>query len=199
MASTSFLKYVWGKLWAKYPIWKKKLIVHTTVLWMLLAAHAIFLGWARRYDTNISSFWGAFGFDVLDTATDCSLLQQQQSAWALAINILATVITYVSSDVLLALSAPSRRQLDACHAAKRYMEVGVHSFHNIRSTHFDWRRRVLWAMLTLLVLPFHLLYVQPRGWTTTINEEQLQLHHHRLAASLGVVPNHGPRLHFPRH
>lgn len=155
--SRSLFKRPYYAVWACHPRWKKKLIAQTIILWVLLAAHAGFLGWSRREDTGLSSFFGFYGFEVLTVATDCSLLREQQSAWALAVNILATLITYVSSDVLLALSAPSRSQLDVSHVARKYMEVGVHSFHNIRSRNFDSKKRVLWVLLSLLVLPFHLM------------------------------------------
>jgi hypothetical protein len=157
LSSPPLWKRCWGAVYGNYQPWKQKLILHTFLLWLLLAAHAGFLGWSRHYDPSLSSFWGSFGFDVLGIATDCSILRQKQVAWTLAVNILATLITYVSTDVLLALCAPTRRQLDASHASRQYLEVGVHSFRNIRSPHFGWWKRTLWVLLTLLILPFHLM------------------------------------------
>ncbi|KAH7392189.1 hypothetical protein DE146DRAFT_661877 [Phaeosphaeria sp. MPI-PUGE-AT-0046c] len=54
------------------------------------------------------------------------------------------------------MTAPTRGEVDRAHAARRWLDIGVPSFRNLRRIGRD--RLVLWLLLGLSSLPLHLLY-----------------------------------------
>ncbi|KAJ9643855.1 hypothetical protein H2204_002000 [Knufia peltigerae] len=124
----------------------------------IFITHLIFFAWAEPRKPENTDFWGQYGFEVFSRVTDCDQLKHQRFGWSFVVNAIAALISIFSSHTLQALSAPNRKQLDACHSAHEYMEIGVQSFHNVRSRWMGWKRRSLWVLLMFMCLPFHLLY-----------------------------------------
>nr|RBQ95898.1 hypothetical protein FVER53263_08437 [Fusarium verticillioides] len=74
----------------------------------------------------------------------------------LAINIIGTGVLGSSNFFMQVLVAPTRQDVDRAHAAKRWVEIGVHSIHNFR---FISKRRIfLWALFSLTSIPLHLVF-----------------------------------------
>ena len=71
------------------------------------------------------------------------------------INVLSTVLLSGSNYCMQCLSAPTRGEIDEAHAARRWLDVGVPSFRNLRR--ISRRRLFLWLLLGTSSLPLHLL------------------------------------------
>ena len=73
----------------------------------------------------------------------------------IGINALSTLLLGASSACMQVLSAPSRNEVDRCHARGIWLDIGVTSLRNLR-----WvspRKVLLWAILGLTSIPLHLL------------------------------------------
>ena len=76
--------------------------------------------------------------------------------WAdLAVNILSTLLLGASNNAAQLLSAPSRKDVDAAHAKRKWLEIGVPSVRNLLNVS-GWRV-TLWTLLFLSSVPLHLL------------------------------------------
>ena len=79
------------------------------------------------------------------------------------INILATLLMAASNYCMQILSSPLREEVDAAHAAKKWLYIGVPNLKNLR--HIPWTRRMLCLILVVSSLPVHLL------WNSAIIQE----------------------------
>jgi len=75
----------------------------------------------------------------------------------LGINALSTLLLSGSSYTQQCLSAPTRSEIDAAHARRQWMDVGVPSVRNLFK--IKPKRRWLWIAIGLTSIPLHLLYV----------------------------------------
>jgi len=75
----------------------------------------------------------------------------------LVINALSTLLLSGSNYTQQCLAAPTRSEVDAAHAKRRWMDIGVPSVRNL----FRIRpgRGLLWIVIGLTSIPLHLLYV----------------------------------------
>ena len=81
----------------------------------------------------------------------------------LIINILATLLLTASNYCMQVLSSPLREEVDAAHAAKEWLYIGVPNCRNLR--YLPWTRRLLLLTLAICSLPVHLL------WNSAIIQE----------------------------
>ena len=75
----------------------------------------------------------------------------------LVINTLSTLLLSGSNYTQQCLAAPTRREIDATHAKRRWMDIGVPSVRNLFRIKLE--RRFLWIVIGLTSIPLHLLYV----------------------------------------
>jgi hypothetical protein len=138
--------------------WKRGLWWDFGMTFVIFCAHVVFLLSAQLLRKEPGAgFWGSYGFAIFSKKTDCNQLEHERTGWSMVVNILAALISIFSSSTLQALSAPTRTQLDICHRKGDYLEIGVQSFHNIIKPYLGWRKRILWVLLMLMSIPFHLL------------------------------------------
>jgi len=76
-------------------------------------------------------------------------------AYHVLINIISTGLLVSSNYAMQILSAPTREELDAAHQQGKWLDIGLMSIHNLR--HIHRRRVVLWSVLAVSSIPFHLL------------------------------------------
>jgi len=74
----------------------------------------------------------------------------------LAINILSTALLSASNFAMQCLTSPTRHDIDKAHAQRKWLDVGVPSFRNLRRLSRD--RVILWYLLASSSIPLHLLY-----------------------------------------
>jgi len=59
------------------------------------------------------------------------------------------------SDTMQVLSSPTRKEVDAAHAKREWMEIGIPSIRNLWD--ISLARTLLWIILALSSIPLHLL------------------------------------------
>ena len=75
----------------------------------------------------------------------------------LGINALSTVLLSGSNYTQQCLTAPTRSEVDAAHAKRQWMDIGVPSVRNLFWIKLE--RRILWFAIGFTSIPLHLLYV----------------------------------------
>ena len=75
----------------------------------------------------------------------------------LGINVLSTLLLSGSNYTQQCLSAPTRGEIDASHAKREWMDIGVPSIRNLFRIKRE--RAWLWVVIGLMSIPLHLLYV----------------------------------------
>ena len=73
----------------------------------------------------------------------------------LGINVLSTVLLSGSNYTQQCLAAPTRSEIDAAHARRRWMDIGVPSVRNLFRIKPE--RRFLWIAIGITSIPLHLL------------------------------------------
>jgi hypothetical protein len=76
------------------------------------------------------------------------------------VNVLGTLLLGASNYCIQCLSAPTRKELDKAHEKGGFLDVGIPSFHNIKSNVIGTRKKLLWWILAFSSLPLHLWYVE---------------------------------------
>ncbi|PUU75536.1 hypothetical protein B9Z19DRAFT_994073 [Tuber borchii] len=74
----------------------------------------------------------------------------------LGINALSTLLLSGSNYTQQCLAAPTRSEIDAAHARRRWMDIGVPSIRNLFKIKRE--RRLLWIAIGFTSIPLHLLY-----------------------------------------
>ena len=74
----------------------------------------------------------------------------------LGINGLSTLLLSGSNYTQQCLAAPTRSEIDAAHARRRWMDIGVPSIRNLFRIKAE--RTVLWIAIGITSVPLHLLY-----------------------------------------
>ena len=73
----------------------------------------------------------------------------------LGINILSTVLLSGSNYTQQCLAAPTRSEIDAAHARRQWMDIGVPSVRNLLRVKAE--RKLLWIAIGITSIPLHLL------------------------------------------
>ena len=79
----------------------------------------------------------------------------------LGINVLSTLLLSGSNYTQQCLAAPTRSEIDAAHAKRGWMDIGVPSIRNLFKIKPE--RRLLWIAIGFTSIPLHLLYVYIRN------------------------------------
>ncbi|KAF4919075.1 putative transporter [Colletotrichum viniferum] len=87
---------------------------------------------------------------------DCSNVKKLDQWLHLLINLLGTGMLSASNYCMQLQAAPTRANVDAAHAAKKWLDIGIPSLRNLRYLS-NWRR-ASWALLALSSIPVHLIY-----------------------------------------
>ena len=113
----------------------------------------------------IVTLWASLTFPVdggLGTLYRGACWQVEKTGFSLhvLINIIGTLLLGASNYCMQCLTSPTRKEVDARHRVKDWLEVGILSVRNLRA--IDRRRIWLWFFLGLSSFPIHLVYVSPR-------------------------------------
>ncbi|KAJ4358757.1 uncharacterized protein N0V89_003341 [Didymosphaeria variabile] len=87
---------------------------------------------------------------------DCGVYERIFEGLQFLINVFSTVLLAASNYCMQRLVAPTRSEIDAAHAKRRWLDIGKPSVRNLPS--INPMRIVLWVMLALSSLPLHLFY-----------------------------------------
>jgi hypothetical protein len=87
----------------------------------------------------------------------CSWVKNIDIGAHLLINVLSTLLLGASNLCMQLLAAPTRDEVDDAHESKRWLDIGVPSWRNLKSIRHT--RRVIWFVLGLSSVPLHFMYV----------------------------------------
>ncbi|KAJ5647461.1 hypothetical protein N7490_003833 [Penicillium lividum] len=133
-------------------------------------------GLSKRYDGD--GVW-MNGSKVVFQGS-CSSVKNWDTALHLIINALSTSILAASNYCMQSLVAPTREEVDACHAKGEWLDIGTASFRNLFK--IGRRRVVLWIILLITATPFHVLYNSMIFESTGTNEFVVLVGPHDLTA-----------------
>ncbi|MCJ1461009.1 hypothetical protein MMC28_011391 [Mycoblastus sanguinarius] len=107
------------------------------------------------------TIWASTGFPIVKgVATvyegSCSRTKNSLTWLHLAINVLSTLLLSASNFCMQILCAPTREEVDAAHARRKWLSIGVPSLKNL--FYVDRKKSVLWILLGLSSIPLHLLW-----------------------------------------
>lgn len=131
--------------------WRKTVMIASAVTGIVLLTNVVLMIVASvRYPVHSD------GVGLIYSGS-CDRVNRWDTALHLMINLLGTVLLAASSFTMQCLSSPTRREVDAAHAKRVSLKIGVPSFTNL----FYVRRwkAVVWLLLCLSTLPLHLLWV----------------------------------------
>ncbi|OGM48153.1 hypothetical protein ABOM_002804 [Aspergillus bombycis] len=86
----------------------------------------------------------------------CAKAKRWSTGFHILINVLGTILLGASNYCMQCLSAPSRRDVDRVHAHGKWLDIGTPSVTNLRV--MSWMQIIIWCLLVLTSLPFHVLY-----------------------------------------
>jgi hypothetical protein len=88
---------------------------------------------------------------------DCTTAERWTTGLHLLINLLGSVLLGATNYCMQRLVAPTRRELNAAHASRKWLDIGAPSVRNLFM--IGKGRVALWALLGLTSWPLHLLWV----------------------------------------
>ena len=86
---------------------------------------------------------------------DCDDAKKLNTLVHLLINALSTVLLSTSNYAMQCLTGPTRKEIDAAHAKRRWLDIGVLSMRNLKS--IGRKRVIIWLILGASSLPLHIL------------------------------------------
>jgi len=137
------LKYSARKGWRKGIIWS------SVAALVVLLLNVLFLG------ISYGKHGATDGVGTLFKG-QCTKASRMDSGMHVVINIMSTLLLGASNYVMQILGAPTRSQIDAAHAQKRSLFIGVPNIRNLKWVGL--RRTMLWLLLGLSALPLHLFW-----------------------------------------
>lgn len=106
------------------------------------------------------TIWALTGVRIVKgvaTVYEGSCAQTKSSlTWLHAINVLSSLLLGASNFCMQILSAPTRKEIDAAHARRKWLSIGVPSLKNL--FYIDRKKGALWILLGLSSIPLHLLW-----------------------------------------
>jgi hypothetical protein len=138
----------------QHPPWISGVLLCARIASGILFINIIFIavaaGLARKHPTSLQ-----FSGSQVFYEGSCNLTKRWNVVFHLIINILSTVILAASNYCMQSLVAPTREEVDMCHAKGKWLDIGTASIRNLFS--IDKLRVVLWLILMITATPFHLL------------------------------------------
>jgi hypothetical protein len=106
----------------------------------------------------VQSKYKAIGGVVSLYEGSCSWVKDIDIGSHLLINVLSTLLLGASNLCMQLLAAPTREEVDEAHSKKRWLDIGVPSWRNLKS--ISRTRRLMWFTLGLSSVPLHFMYVE---------------------------------------
>ncbi|TPX15245.1 uncharacterized protein E0L32_004522 [Thyridium curvatum] len=139
------------RCWQHLPGWKATAALLTATMALLTTLTAVALMVSVFHLGGSLTGRSVLYMGPYDTASRTNL------AIHLVINIAASGVLASCNFFMQILVAPGRRQVDAAHAAGRWLEIGVQSFRNVLVGAVPFWKALLWILLALSSVPLHLL------------------------------------------
>jgi hypothetical protein len=88
----------------------------------------------------------------------CSWVKNVDIVSHILINVLSTLLLGASNLCMQILAAPTREEVDKAHLNRKWLDIGVPSWRNLRS--ISRTRLMMWFVLGLSSVPLHFMYVE---------------------------------------
>ncbi|KAK3313969.1 hypothetical protein B0H66DRAFT_594781 [Apodospora peruviana] len=124
-------------------------MINTAVLFTVTATLTGFLG-AAVQASGVDQFFTIF-------TGDCDTTSRMDIGLHLLFNAFSTAVLASSSFFSQILNAPSRQEIDDCHAKGKFLHIGISSWRNTCSM-AKWKTVVAWLVLLLSSTPMHLFF-----------------------------------------
>ena len=103
----------------------------------------------------ISVSWKPVGGIATAYTGDCKKTSHLNKGLHLLVNLLSTLLLGASNYCMQRLVAPTRHEIDAAHAEKRWLDIGIPGLRNLGS--ISGLRLGLWCLFGLSSLPLHFM------------------------------------------
>ena len=125
------------------------------VIWCAVLAFLVFV---LNFGITI---WVASGLQVVNEVATvyegpCSKTRSYLIWLHLAINVLSSLLLGASNYCMQILSSPTRKEIDAAHANRKWLSIGVPNLKNL--LFIDRKKSSLWILLGLSSIPLHLVW-----------------------------------------
>lgn len=112
-------------------------------------------------------------YEIVDHAAtlftgSCSTAEETLTGVHLVINVLSSILLASSNFSMQCLSSPTRAEVDAAHARKRWLSIGTQNMRNL--LYLSRTKAVLWLVLGVSSFPLHLLWNSVFFETLATNE-----------------------------
>lgn len=128
--------------------WRGTTAVNISVVAIVLAINLTFL-------VSVRMKYGSNDGQGIIYEGDCHITGRITIASHLFINIIGSLLLSGSNYTMQVLLSPSREEVDKAHENRRWLEIGTHSLRNF--IHVNKARSILWTILALSSVPFHLM------------------------------------------
>ncbi|TEA12883.1 hypothetical protein C8034_v005491 [Colletotrichum sidae] len=174
--------------------WRVSALIFICAIWTLTAVLWVLLAVARSRGGSPDS--PVFNISKVFEG-DCDSARVRLMALKAFVNTFSTLILVSSNYFMQMLAAPTRADIDGAHRRSRWMDVGIPSMRNLRFVS-PWRG-VLWCLLALSSLPFHLLFnacvfgsTTSPEWVTAVASEGFLEGREYYLPGVGLGPDPGP-------
>ncbi|KAH9238249.1 hypothetical protein K456DRAFT_1827108, partial [Colletotrichum gloeosporioides 23] len=136
--------------WARIPTGWRRLAIIDVVLMSasLLVVASISLA-AFIATGDFKQVWTFYTTNFREITTPNTLIH-------LILNVLSGVVLASSNFFMQICNAPSRREIDAAHAKRDWLDVGIPSWRN--AFRLSWFKLTAWLVLFLTTIPVHMVF-----------------------------------------
>ena len=145
---------VWKPVW--YTGWHTGVLACATCVLVVLFINIGVAIYVAIYAARNTEYKIESGSRILYTGS-CDKSKMIGLWLHLVINALSTLLLSGSNYTQQCLAAPTRSEIDAAHARRRWMDIGVPSVRNLFMIKPE--RTLLWIAIGFTSIPLHLLYV----------------------------------------
>jgi hypothetical protein len=135
-----------------FPKWRRSMILWLSAAVAIFVTNLVFIVWAYVCAPNDDLIL-TYNRNLYEG--NCSRTRSLNSGLHLVINILGTLLLGGTNYSMQCLLSPTRQEVNKAHSKNVWLDIGVLSVRNLRR--ISKLRVVLWALLCLSALSFHLL------------------------------------------
>lgn len=137
----------WRRVWrSRFSGWRGGALVSVILCALVLFVNILLLIIA-------AAAWHPQGGIATAFTGDCAVATRQLTVAHFFINLLSSMLLGASNYCMQRLVAPTRGEIDAAHARKRTLDIGIPSVSNLFLISRD--RALLWLVLGLSSIPLH--------------------------------------------
>lgn len=147
--ASRFVPSAWRRVWrSRFSGWRGGALVSVILCTLVLFVNILLLIIA-------AAAWHPQGGIATAFTGDCAVAARQLTVAHLFINLLSSMLLGASNYCMQRLVAPTRAEIDAAHARRNTLDIGIPSVANLFL--ISRPRALLWLLLALSSIPLHFL------------------------------------------